>query len=127
MAGAEVDSGKKILVVDDEATIAEILRLLLNRDGIEVLVAYNGQEALEVLREERPHLILSDVMMPVLDGRELCRQVRADPATSHIAILLMSAAHQMGAGEWGADAFIRKPFDLPALTELVDRLLAPAS
>ncbi len=124
MARTDADSSKKILVVD-EVAIAEILRLL-DGDRVEVLVAYNGQEALEIVHEERPQLILSDVMMPVLNARELCRRVRADPATSHIAIILMSAAHQKGSVEWGADAFIRKPFDLLALTELVDRFLARA-
>ncbi len=126
MTDTTAGSGKKILVVDDEVAIAELLRELLDHDGVEVLVAHNGQEALEALQEDRPRLILSDVMMPVLDGRELCRRVRADPATSHIAIILMSAAHQKGAGEWGADAFIRKPFDLLTLTELVDRFLERA-
>jgi CheY-like chemotaxis protein len=104
---------------------SEILRLLLDGDGVEVLVAHNGQEALEMVREERPHLILSDVMMPVLDGRELCRRVRADPATSHIAVILMSAAHQKGAARYGADAFIRKPFDLLEVLEKVDLYLTP--
>lgn len=126
MADTTAGSGKKILVVDDEVAIAELLRELLDHDGVEVLVAHNGQEALEALQEERPQLILSDVMMPVLDGRELCRRVRADPAISHIAIILMIAVHQKGSVEWGADAFIRKPFDLLALTELVDRFLERA-
>ena len=125
MTDIAADHSKKILVVDDEVDIAEILRLLLDGDGVEVLVAHNGQEALEMVREERPQLILSDVMMPVLDGRELCRRVRADPATSHITIILMSAAHQKGRGEWGADAFLRKPFDLLEVLEIVDLYLTP--
>lgn len=124
MTSSESDHSKRILVVDDEVAIAKTLRVLLAEDGLEVLLAYNGQEALEMVREERPHLVLSDVMMPLLDGRELCRRLRADPATSHIAIILMSATHGRDVGECGADGFIRKPFELLDVTELVDRLLA---
>lgn len=83
-------------------------------------------EALEVLQEERRQLILGDVMMPVLDGLELRMRVRADQATNQIPLILMSAAHQKVRGEWGADAFIRKPFNLLALTELVGRYRAQA-
>ena len=125
MTGADAYSSKKILVVDEEVDIAELLRLLLDGDRVEVLVAHDGQEALEIVHEERPQLILSDVMMPVLDGRELCRRVRADPATSHITIILMSAAHGQSVGEYGADAFIRKPFDLLEVLEKVDLYLTP--
>ncbi len=124
MTSSKSDSRKRILVVDDEVAIAQTLQVLLAEDGIEVLVAYNGQEALEMVRDERPHLVVSDVMMPLLDGRELCRRLRADPATSHIPIILMSATHGREAGECGADGFIRKPFELLDVTEMVDRLLA---
>lgn len=124
MTNVESDSRKRILVVDDEVAITQTLQLLLAEDGIEVLAAYNGQEALELVRERHPHLVVSDVMMPLLDGRELCRRLRADPSTSHTAIILMSATHQREATECGADGFICKPFDLLEVTEMVDRLLA---
>ncbi len=124
MTYSESNHRKRIVVVDDEVAIADTLQVLLARDGIEVRVAYNGQEALEMVQEERPHLVLSDVMMPVLDGRELCRRLRADPAICHIAIILMSATHGRDVRQYGADGFIRKPFDLLDVTEMVDRLLA---
>ena len=123
MTEATTEHAKKILVVDDEIAIAQSLRLILEEDGIEVLVAYDGREALEMVREKRPHLVLSDVMMPVLNGPELCRRLRSDPATSHIAIVLMSATHGRDVGEYGADGFIAKPFDLQEVYETVDRLL----
>ncbi len=124
MTDTVTDQSKKILVVDDEIDIAECLRLILQEeDGIEVLVAYGGREALEMVRAERPHLVLSDVMMPVLGGPELCRRLRADPATSDIAIVLMSATHGRDVAAYGADGFIAKPFDLLEVFETVDRLL----
>ena len=124
MTEVATDRTKKVLVVDDEIAIAQSLRLILEEeDGIEVLVAYGGQEALAMVHRERPQLVLSDVMMPVLDGPELCRRLRADPATSRIAIVLMSATHGRDVGEYGADGFIAKPFDLGEVFETVDRLL----
>lgn len=126
MTDSPGDRGGTVLVVDDEVAIAESLRLILEEDGIEVLVAYDGREALEIARERRPRLVLSDVMMPLLGGRELCRRLRADPATSRIAIVLMSAAQRHDAGDCGADGFIAKPFDLLEVLETVDRLLTRA-
>ncbi len=124
MTEATTDRTRRILVVDDEIPIAEALREILEEDGIQVLVAYNGREALEIAREIRPHLVLSDVMMPVLGGRELCRRLRADPATSRITIVLMSATHRHDVGEYGADGFLPKPFELQEVLETVDRFLS---
>ena len=115
---------KKILVVDDEAEIVELISMVLEDGDYFVLSAYDGEQALEIVREERPDLVLSDVMMPRLDGRELCKRIRSDPSTEATVVILMSAIHRIDPGECAADELIRKPFDITAVTETVDRYLA---
>jgi two-component system, OmpR family, alkaline phosphatase synthesis response regulator PhoP len=110
-----------ILVVDDEKPIREAIAIFLELDGYKVIVANNGVEALQAIAEERPDLILCDVMMPVLDGRELCRCLKADKATRSIPIILMSAAGRNIVGDVGADGYIEKPLDLTDLPEMIDR------
>ena len=115
---------QKVLIVDDEADIVTLLTMALGRDGRVLLTAYDGHEALEIVREQQPQLILTDVMMPRLDGRELCRHVRADPAISGAKVILMSAGYNIDPRECDADELIRKPFDIFAVAETVDRYLA---
>ena len=81
----------RILLVDDEVDILEFVRYNLVREGYEVFTAENGAEALKVAAECRPHLILLDMMMPVMDGNELSRRVKANLATSHIPFLMLTA------------------------------------
>jgi len=83
--------GDYILIVDDEYEIREILRLMLTRVGHPIRHATNGQEALSLIREEKPAVILLDIMMPVLDGREMFIQLRSDPALRTIPVLFISA------------------------------------
>ena len=80
-----------ILIVDDEYEIREILRLMLTRVGHPVRHAVNGKQALDIIREEIPAIILLDIMMPVLDGREMFREIKADPALRNIPVLFISA------------------------------------
>ena len=103
-----------------------LVALLLGvlEDGArELLSAHNGSAALEVVHAERPDLVLSDVMMPGLDGRELCRRIKSGGSTSGIRVVLMSAGWRIDPGECGADAFIHKPFDVDHVEETIDRLL----
>ena len=105
----------RVLVVEDEAAIAELLREMLEEEGYEVALAGDGQAALGQVMEARPDLVLSDVMMPVLDGRALCRILQANSAFCSIPIVLMSAARQPSADEdCRPAAFVQKPFHLPA-------------
>ncbi len=121
-----MDALKKLLVVDDEPEIVELVSLLLDGEGRRLLAAHDGQQALEMARREKPDLLLTDVMMPRLDGRELCRQVKADPATDHVRVALMSAMRTLEPGECRADALIPKPFDLDEVVATVERLLGEA-
>ncbi len=103
----------KILVVDDEQDILEIIRHSLNKEGFEVHVAANGVQAIDQARRVKPELILMDVMMPVMDGMEACRQLREDPATAGIAIVFLTARSEefaeLAGFEAGADDYITKP------------------
>jgi two-component system phosphate regulon response regulator PhoB len=103
----------RILVVDDEAAIREYETSLLSELGHEVLTAADGAEALRLACERRPHLVLLDTMMPELSGIEVCRQLRADPRTRDIRIIMVSAVDAKRALEEsiiaGADDFLAKP------------------
>ena len=108
---------KKILVVDDEPNIVEILRFNLQREGYEVLAAYDGQEGLDIARSEGPDLILLDVMLPGLDGFEVCEELRK---TDRLTPIIMLTAREeerdrvMGL-ELGADDYVVKPFSVREL------------
>jgi CheY-like chemotaxis protein len=114
-----------ILIVDDEAPIRDLLELILQDLGHRVLTAINGRHALIVAASEHPDLVISDMMMPAMDGIELTRRLKAGDAGDQAPpIILMSAAGSAAAvGRGAADAFIQKPFDLEAMEKLVDRWL----
>lgn len=103
----------KILVVDDELDILEIIRHALNKEGFEVHVAANGFQGMEQARKYKPDLILMDVMMPVMDGMEACRQLKEDPETKNIPIVFLTARSEefaeLAGFEAGADDYISKP------------------
>jgi CheY-like chemotaxis protein len=113
---------KTVLVVDDEPSILEMLDGLLTDEEYRVVTAASGYQALDVISGEIPDVILLDIMMPDLDGREVCRRLRADPRTRKIPVVLMSAAQRISIAEVGADVFLPKPFDLPRLLGIVERL-----
>ena len=116
--------GHLILIVDDERPIRELLRGTLESLDYRTMLASNGEEALIRVGEDRPDLVLTDVMMPLLGGAELCRRLKADPATAAMPVLLMSAADgALQDASSGADAFIRKPFDLDEVEALIANYL----
>ena len=109
-----------ILVVDDEPDQRFLLRRIFERAGHEVSDAGNGAAALQAVRESAPDLVVTDVMMPVMDGVELIRCLRDDPATAHIPVLAASGdTHLAGA----ADAVVPKPYDWRHLLAVADALL----
>ncbi len=112
-----------ILLVEDEEPILDIIANLLGDEGYRTICAYNGAQALEIVRDTRPDLVLTDVMMPVLSGAELCRQLKADARTRDVPVIVMSAAGAHHMDGCIPDAFIAKPFDLDALLGLVVRHL----
>ena len=116
-----------ILVVDDEPAIAEMLQDLLEDEGYQVVTAGNGHDGLACVAQVRPQLVLSDVMLPGLDGRAFCRALQADPAYRSIPVVLMSAAAAPEAQDGCAyAAFVRKPFDLAPFVDLIRAVLSGA-
>lgn len=105
---------KKVLVCDDEPYIVESVSYVVKKAGFEVVVAEDGQEALEAGRREKPDLIFLDIMMPRLTGYEVCRKLKDDPETRGAYIVMLTARGQeedeRKALEMGADEFMTKPF-----------------
>jgi len=118
----------RVLVVDDEPNIVTSLEFLLQDAGFEVRTALNGQEALEQTAQFAPDLILLDVMMPVLDGYEVCQRLKSDPKTRAVRVLMLSAKGrdvEIAKGlELGADAYMTKPFATRDLLAKVQELLS---
>lgn len=113
-----------VLVVDDEASICELLALMLE-ENYDVLRAYNGKEALLVIKQHPIALVITDIMMPYTNGVELLEALRANPATQHIPVILTSAADFPQNEIPKADAYFTKPFDLDLVQQTVSRLLNP--
>lgn len=114
-----------ILIVDDEEPVRDFLAQMLADSGHRTLQAVHGAEALELVAKERPDLVVSDIMMPVLNGAELCKRLKARAGTPPIPVILMSSAGPRAADGTGADAFIAKPFDLADMEALVERWSSP--
>ena len=107
--------GYKILLIDDEADILEFVKYNLERDGYEVHTAPNGAEGLQVALAVKPHLILLDMMMPILDGVETCKAIRQSPVLKNVMVVFLSAA--------GADDYINKPIKMNILRSRVQAIL----
>jgi DNA-binding response OmpR family regulator len=117
----------EILIVDDDVDVAETIERSLLRAGYDVRVAHRGAQALDLARQERPDLVVLDIMMPGMDGVEVCRHLRANPDSRGTPILFLTAKGEIGdkiAGfEAGADDYLTKPFDLRELELRVTALL----
>ena len=117
----------EVLIVEDSPTQAERLRRLIQSIGYRVRVASNGQRALNLIRERRPHLVVSDIIMPEMDGYELCRVLKADPALRAIPVILVTALNDakdiIRGIECGADNFIRKPYSEEYLLNRISQVL----
>lgn len=120
---------KKILIVEDEANIRELLRLYLEREGYVVIEAENGVEGIKLWKSEKPDMLLLDVMMPVMDGWAVCKEIRAE---SDVPIIMLTAkgetADRVSGLEMGADDYIVKPLEMPeviARVRAVFRRMAP--
>ena len=117
-------AGKRVLVVDDDAKTVELVKLYLNRDGYKVLTAYNGVEALRLARESHPDLIVLDLMLPGIDGFEVCRTLRDE---SDVPIIMLTARTTdqdklTGLG-LGADDYVTKPFSPKELAARIRAVL----
>jgi two-component system, OmpR family, response regulator VicR len=121
-AGAVVKT-LTVLVVEDERPVRELLAMSLEGGGYRVVQAFHGRHAIDLIARDRPDLVISDVMMPMIGGVELCHTLKSDPATATIPVVLMSAAGLEAGRAAPADAVVAKPFDLDAMDALVHRLL----
>jgi two-component system alkaline phosphatase synthesis response regulator PhoP len=114
-----------IAIIEDESNIVELVKYNLDRDGYHTLSANNGRKGLDLVRQELPDLVILDLMMPELDGISVCKQLRADPQTKNIPIIILTAkseeADRVLGLEMGADDYVTKPF---SPRELVARVRA---
>ena len=119
--------GYRILLIDDEDDILEFVKYNLTRDGYEVFTASNGAEGLQTAIKVKPHLILLDMMMPVLDGIETCKALRSSPALKNVMIVFLSAIGseetQLQGYDAGADDYINKPIKMNILRSRVQAIL----
>jgi len=118
---------KKILVIDDESSLVEMLSIRLEANNYQVIAASDGQEGLDKARSENPDLIILDLMLPKLDGYQVCRMLKSDEKYKQIPIVIFTARAQesdiKAGNEAGADAYITKPFEPAILLDKVSQLL----
>jgi DNA-binding response OmpR family regulator len=123
--------GKKILIVDDEPNIVAAIEFLLQRGGHEVLVARDGEKALEIIGGRVPDLVILDIMMPLRSGYDVCRRIRERDEWRHIKVVMLSAKGrdaEVGKGlAMGADLYVTKPFSTRELMAKIEELLGSPS
>jgi two-component system phosphate regulon response regulator PhoB len=120
-------SKAQILIVEDDRSLAEVLEYNLRQNGFQTSVADNGQEGLRQARLRAPDLVVLDLMLPLVDGLEICRRLRADPLTRHILVLMLTAkteeTDEVVGFSVGTDDYMAKPFSVKVLLERVRALL----
>ncbi len=120
-------AGRKILVVEDSPTQLKLTVEALDGQDYEILTAMDGKEALEKVLSEKPELVLLDVVMPVMDGFQVCRKMKASPAMKHIPVIMLTSKNQKADAFWGkkqgADLYLTKPFDTLELQSAVVKWL----
>lgn len=119
------NEARKIFIADDDSDILSILELMLQTKGYQVAVSSTGQEVFSYRDDELPDLVLLDIWMSGIDGRDICAQLKNTPLTRHIPVLLISANSNIEAiaQEYCADGFIAKPFDMDELLDRVQEML----
>lgn len=119
---------EKILIVDDEPDIVKVIQHRLETEMYKTAVAYDGQQALEKVKSEKPNLIILDIIMPKTDGFAVCQKIKKDPETAKIPIVILTAKTALSDKEqgfsYGAEAYLTKPFDLEELVNLVKQMLS---
>ena len=120
-------SGEKIIVVDDEENIRELVKYNLDREGYRVTTVGSGEDALQQARSQVPDLIILDLMLPGIDGLDVCREIKTDPKTAHIAIVMLTVKGEESdiviGLELGADDYITKPFSPKVLLARIKAVL----
>jgi len=119
--------GKKIPVVDDEPNIVRSLAYILKKEGYDVSTAKDGEQAMDMVRDSKPHLMILDVMMPRKSGYDVCEEVKSDPDLRDIHVMMLTAKGQVGDREIGlskgADEYLTKPFSPRLILNKVEELL----
>ena len=119
---------KKVLIVDDEVDLVETLKFKLEASGFDTLTAYDGLEALSKAKNDHPDLILLDIMLPKLNGYQICRELKSDDKYKHIPIVMLTAKAQESDKFWGletgADEYVTKPFDSNQLIDIIKKHLS---
>ncbi|MBD3182153.1 response regulator [Candidatus Poribacteria bacterium] len=122
-----MDRAGKIIVIDDEFFISKSLSFIFEKEGYECLVAGNGEEGLELVKQEKPDLIFLDISMPKMDGYQVCREIREDPDIEKTYVIMLTAmgqeSDQVASLEAGADEYMLKPFDPRAVKKRVTEIL----
>jgi len=117
---------KRILVVDDERHIVRLIQVNLEREGYQVLTSFDGKDGLQKAKTEQPDLVVLDVMMPYMDGFEVLKSMKADPATSSIPVIMLTAKAQdadvFRGWSSGVDCYLTKPFNPMELLTFVRRI-----
>jgi two-component system, OmpR family, alkaline phosphatase synthesis response regulator PhoP len=123
LAPAPITKKKRILVVDDEPHIVKLVSLSLGKKKYDILSAYSGQEALRHIKNAPPDLVVLDIMMPGINGYEMCQALRENASTKNVPIIILSAKSQMEdklhAIDVGADDYLCKPFDPAELSRRI--------
>jgi CheY-like chemotaxis protein len=120
---------RRILAVDDNVDILEVLKLVFEDSGYQIDTLANGHQVFEKIKEQKPDVILLDIMLGDMDGRELCQELKSNFETNDIPVILISASHNVTDTlsynqQGGPNAFIAKPFDITHLINTVERQLA---
>lgn len=118
-------SDKVVLVVDDDSSILEVLKIVLEESNFKVIALDNGVGIENVVIETKPHIMLLDLWIPGLDGKEILQTIKQNPKTAHIPIIIMSASNGLAqtAEEIKADGFLAKPFNIEDLENTITRFL----
>jgi DNA-binding response OmpR family regulator len=120
---------RRIICIEDEPEMIDLFKLILNRRGFEVIGANGGRQGLDLVRELKPDLVLIDLMMPDMDGWEVYQQLKGDPATQHIPVIVVTAKAQsidrvLGLHIAKVNDYIAKPFSPSALLESIEQVLS---
>lgn len=117
--------GKTVLVVDDDASILEVLKIVLEENNYSVVALDNGLDVEEVIKTHKPHIMLLDLWIPGMDGKQILKLVKENPETSHVPVIVMSASNGLSdtAEEIKADGFLAKPFNIDDLENTITRFL----
>jgi len=121
-------AGKKILVVDDSPTQLKLTTAALQGQEYEIVTAMDGEEAMQKVQSDKPDLVVLDVVMPKMDGFQVCRKMKASPEMQHIPVIILTSKNQKADEFWGkkqgADFYLTKPFDEVILQDAVIKGLA---